>query len=331
MKSKLLLISALSASAIASTFGQGAVPMVTPTPPTVETFGIVTDGIDHHPFNLQWAVFLPPTQGRYPVVLVIFGGEFKDGNRTQVYSIAAQIAAQNFVALAIDYRTDLANGFTGQQTPVYAPPANPNQPGDVKLAINAARNGLLPSPTPGTPSIIQPYINGKVAAVGGSSGASHALWCAATGTASLDKLDAAVLFSGAYEFDDQQSLSWLGSQDCTYPNGIKFCPDVSRYCQVSLATCTATGTPPPALHNGSPIYQVHSDVSPLFWISDPGDPITPFQFTDLTNVIALLGLGPPDYTGVWLTDQQHRCAHSFDNWSFERDNVTAWLHARLGN
>src|SRR5262249_25512134 len=161
-------------------------------------------------------------------------------------------------------------------------------PGDVALAVAAARSAVIATGT----SIIQPYITGKVGAVGGSSGASHALWCAATGSLSTNKLDAAVLFSGAYEFDDVGSLTWCGLvPPCSYgANGPKFRADVYRYCQLDPTnqfcnTPLPSPTPFPALTAGSPIYQVHSDVSPLFWISDPGDLITPNQFSDLTAKI----------------------------------------------
>src|SRR5215831_14007678 len=115
-------------------------------------------------------------------------------SRQQVAGIASYLASKGFVALAIDYRTDMPNDYTQQRVPVYAPPATPNQPGDVKLAVTAARTGVIP----GGNSVIYNWITGKVGAVGGSSGASHALWCAATGDPLTDKLDAAVLFSGAY-------------------------------------------------------------------------------------------------------------------------------------
>jgi dienelactone hydrolase len=329
MKAKLLLISALLASAIAPTFGQAASPMATPN--RTETFAIVPDGT-HTAFQLKWDVYLPPTQGQYPAVLVIFGGEFKDGDRSDVGGIASYIASQGFVALAIDYRVDQQDIRTGQQYPVYAPPANPNQPGDVKLAVTAARTGVIPGPSP---SIIQPYITGKVGAVGGSSGASHALWCAATGSLSTDKLNAAVLFSGAYEFDDPNSLTWCGlTPRCSYGSGPKFRADVYRYCGLNPnnQTCmTPLPTPiPQALHDGSPIYQIQENVSPLFWISDPGDLITPYQFSDLSNLIASLNLDPNVYIGV-LLGEPYTCNHGFDNWQNMKSQVIPWLHLRLDN
>ena len=311
MKLKLLMIAALLASAVALAFGQAP----------HETFAFVTDAAPN--FRLKWDVYLPATQGQYPAVLVIFGDRFLGGNRQQVAGIAAALASQGFVALAIDYRTDEANSYTGQQVPVYAPPASPNQPGDVKLAVTAARTGVIPSGH----SIIYNWIipGGKVGAVGGSAGASHALWCAATGSLSTDKLDAAVLFSGAYEFDDGASLIWQ-PLNCGY-GMTTFCLDVNSYCQVNPAVCSSPI--PAALHDGSPIYQVGADVSPLFWISNPGDPITPSQFSDLAHLIASLHLDPNVFIGVWLNDQAHYCNHSFDNWSTERNDVVNWLHARL--
>jgi hypothetical protein len=326
MKLNLLLISALLASAVVSTFGQLASPMATPN--ATETYALVQDGPNTH-FNLKWDVYLPTAQGHYPAVLVIFGGEFKDGDRSDVASIASYIASQGFVALAIDYRVDQQDIRTGQQYPVYAPNAVPNQPGDVKLAVTAARTGIIATGT----SIIQPYITGKVGAVAGSSGASHALWCAATGSLSTDKLDAAVLFSGAYEFDDPQSLTWCGLiPPCSYGSGLKFRADVYRYCGLNPnnQTCmTPLPSPiPQALHDGSPIYQVHSDVSPLYWVSDPGDLITPYQFSDLQTVITNLNLDPNVFKGVLLGDP-YTCNHSFDNWPNQKTAVINWLKLRL--
>ena len=322
MKLKRLLMTVLLAAGAASTFGQTAIPMATGTVRATETFAIVPDGT--HALELKWDVYLPSTPGQHPAVLVIFGGRFKEGDRSQVAGIAAELASQGFVALAIDYRTDEPNFHTGQQIPVFAPPAVPNQPGDVKLAVTAARTSVIP----GGNSIIQGRITGKVGAVGGSSGASHALWCAATGSLSTDKLNAAVLFSGAYQFDDPASLSWPGDRNCNYgQHGLTFCADVASYCRMNPVVC-ASPTPGP-LHAGSPIYQVGADVSPLFWISDEGDPVTPSQFTDLKDWLESVGVDANLFKGVWVTVPGSECHHSFDNWALEKDDVSDWLRARL--
>jgi len=329
MKSKLLLITALLASAVAPTFGQAANPMATPN--ATETFALVLDGTNNT-LPLKWDVYLPSSQGQHPAVLVIFGGRFLGGSRADVASVASDLAVAGFVALAIDVRTDKVPNSISQQYPVYAPPAVPNQPGDVKLAVTAARTGLIPTGT----SIIQPYITQKVGAVGGSSGASLALWCAATGSLSSDKLDAAVLFSAATEFDDQDSLMYCGLiPPCSYGmHGPTFRQDVFRYChQILDPSNQYCGDPLPTpfpqtqLQGGSPIYQIQANVSPLFWISDPGDPMPPNQFSDLTAKIQSFNLQPPIYQPVTAPTQ---CKHSFDMWTIEQMDVVNWLHARLG-
>lgn len=313
MTFRTVLITALLGCAVAPAFGQTPVPIVTPN--RTETFAYVTDGRNSN-FPLKWDVYLPTSNPPWNAVLVIFGGRFSGGNRQTVGGIASYLASQGFVALAIDYRTDMPNSFTGQQVPVYAPPASPNQPGDVKLAVKAARTGIIP----GGGSLIEGNVTGKVGAVGGSSGASHALWCAATGDPLIDKLDAAVLFSGAYKFDDQASLNWQPDpHECLFVD--TFCEDVTLYCQTS--GCTVLNT---ALHDGSPIYQVGADVSPLYWVSDPGDSITPFQFLDLKNWLQSFHRSR-GFTWVWLN--QAECNHSFDNWPAEQDEVSNWLHLRL--
>src|SRR5262249_46056578 len=128
MKSKLLLISVLLASAIAPMFGQAASPMATPN--ATETFAMVTDLSLNFP--LKWDVYLPTTQ-RHPAVLVFLGGDFKGGTRADVASIASDFREQGFGALPIDYRTNKTPNAITQQIPVSPPPANPNQPGDVAL------------------------------------------------------------------------------------------------------------------------------------------------------------------------------------------------------
>jgi hypothetical protein len=81
-----------------------------------------------------------------------------------------------------------------------------------------------------------------------------------------------------------------------------------------------------ALHDGSPIYQVHADVSPLFWVSNDGDVITRPQFYDLSNVITGFNLDPTIFIGRYLGVT---CNHSFDNWPAEETEVINWLHLRL--
>lgn len=305
MKRQTLLITAALFCTFAAAFAQ------TPTP-TPETFAYVTDGAQN--FALQWDAYQPDA-AKFPppwhAVLVIFGGRFSGGTRHQVDWVAADLASRGFAALSIDYRTD--GGLPGQQNPVYAPPAIPNQPGDVKLAVMAARTGILPDYN----SVIYGKITGQVGAVGGSSGASHALWCAASGTDNVDKLDAAVLLSGAYELDDRQSLNWQPPPDCP----TTYCGDVTRYCQTTCSQPSGS-----KLHGGSPIYLVDANVSPLYFVSATEDHITPYQFFDLKSHLQHIGV--TDFVAVWQTG----CEHSFPDFWSQPDLVadaSAWLKEKL--
>ena len=64
----------------------------------------------------------------------------------------------------------------------------PDQYDDVHLAVLAARHDFRS--------------NGKVGSVGGSAGATHTAWVAATGTPGDDRIDVGVGLSGAYDFSD---------------------------------------------------------------------------------------------------------------------------------
>lgn len=111
MKLKLLLMTVVLAVNVASSFGQAAIGMATGPLRVTETYAIVPDG--NHSLELNWDVYLPSTPGQHPAVLVIFGGRFKEGDRSQVAAIAAELASRGFVALAIDYRLDEPNFVTG--------------------------------------------------------------------------------------------------------------------------------------------------------------------------------------------------------------------------
>jgi dienelactone hydrolase len=324
------------------------------TPPS-EAFAVVTDGSNAN-FHLYWTVFKPAITPA-PVVLVIFGGQFRNGNRGDVFNEARDLAAAGYVALAIDYRTDEANSSIGdgQTTPVYAPTLpltlNPNQPGDVQLAVAAARTGKMADGT--TIPIESQYIdpnpaNQKVGAVGGSSGASHALWCASTGTPGGNKLDAAVLLSGAYEFDLTNSFSWDGTPinpPCFVSTGTP-CPsrygdDVDEYCRTLCSVVSGTLVCAPGgiakLQNASPIHRfidvTTPAVSPLYFVSTPLDHITPFQWCALNDTLSARGITTA--TPFWLTGQNCSNSHSFQYWDVVKGDsqggVIGWLYNNLGH
>ncbi len=187
-------------------------PAPSPTPnPTYanETFFTAPDGTP-----VKWDVYVPPSGGpQWPVAIVLHVGGFRAGGKGDaiLHQVCHDLAAQGYVAISANYRLDTAT------PPGLSPTFFPNaKVGDVRAAIHAARLGT----TPHTSGIV----NGKVAAVAGSSGASHALFCSTTGRTSAsspaileDRFDCAVLLSGAYDFDDADSLAFVnpitGDQD----------------------------------------------------------------------------------------------------------------------
>ena len=142
----------------------------------------------------------------------------------------------------------------------------PEQTDDVATAIRAAR-----SPAPG--SVAFGRVNGKVGAVGGSAGASHAAYCAAAPTLGGDQLDAAVLLSGAYDFHDPASL--IDTRCAT------FGADVRNYVGCSPGpACDGNGG---LLDLASPYRRFTTSSSPVFIVASNLDPDAAQSVHDLSE------------------------------------------------
>jgi hypothetical protein len=184
--------------------------------------------------------------------------------------------------------------------------------------------------------VLYDYVHGynvKVAAVGGSSGASHALWCAATGTPPnyYDKLDACVAcFSGDYEMYDTNSMIWDGEPSSHRPslalNLIQrptsalqsYLDDLNTSIARLSATIAVSGSgtnEATKLAAASPIDKlVSGSIPPLYFISTSIDHITPYQYGDLKD--KLDGLNVLNYKALYLTDDRvcggtNQNGHSF--------------------
>ncbi|HEY1769609.1 MAG TPA: hypothetical protein VGG02_05080 [Chthoniobacterales bacterium] len=276
---------------------QGAVPTEYPD----QVIATTTNG------TLKWDLYIPapPVAPPYNVVLVIHVGEFKTGSRKDVDYVAYDLAAAGFAAAAIDYRSDdvRLSEVDGQRRPVFAPPAKKNQVEDVQTMILAAR---FPNQAP-------LFLNGKsqvtgwVAAVGGSAGAAHALWCAATGTLSDTRLNAAALLSGPYLFDDPRSLTDNASLGCKDKKS-GFAGSVTTYCKTSNGDRNYTTK----LEDGSALEVMDNTVSPLIAFGTVNDPITPYQYSDVGAQLSKLGLlsDTADYSITQLSGS----AHAFEYW-----------------
>ena len=250
---------------------------------TSEVYAIASDGTP-----LSWTVYAPPGEGPWPAVLVIHGGFFSAGDPedTGVTGCAQDLANAGFIAFAIDYRLAPPGSIPGQTSSGRFP----EQYDDVHLAVRAARNDARS--------------NGRVGAVGGSSGGTHAAWVAATGTLGDDRLDVAVCLSGSYDFSDF-------SPD---PNLDEFIATVSNYVGVP-STDTAT------LRAASPAWVLDATVAPLFLVDSVGDTIPAVQLDDM--VAQLNATGVTNYEARSIPGD----LHSFAYWSQVKNDALAFLAA----
>jgi acetyl esterase/lipase len=270
---------------------------------------------DNDTVPLKWNIYLPSgVQFPRPAVLVIHIGGFRSGSREQSPCTARDLADAGFIALLVDYRLDQTDFYLAAQTqaafaPAFAPFA---QVLDIKKAIQKARR-----PDPGTP--LDGLVNGFVGAVGGSAGGAHALWCAATDTGSdvSDKLDAAVLLSGPYDFANPASLTKYGADSAHY----KDC--IFRYIQTNEEDPQFQQK----LREASPINQVNADVAPLFVCASEFDPITPPHYEILTNKIRQLGR-TGDCKKMLLTGD-NATKHAFELWNAVKADALRFLDQHL--
>src|ERR1043166_2549991 len=229
-------------------------------------------GVGHSIFGdtpLMWRAFVPNDGQAHPAIVVIHGAFFNAGNFFNTQTDQDLVCA-GFCVFDIEYRLAPPGKVQGQGLD---PGRYPEQTDDVATAIRAARN---PAPT----SVAFGRVNGKVGAVGGSAGASHAAYCAAAPTLGDDQLDAAVLFSGAYDFHDPASLR---DTRCA-----QFGKDVRNYVGCSPGpACDSNGG---LLDLASPYRRFTSSSSPVFIISSNLDPMPATQFTILVYTVAAAGV-----------------------------------------
>jgi acetyl esterase/lipase len=223
-------------------------------------------------------------------VLVIHGGFFVSGDAKEAGPLACarDLAAAGYITFSINYRLAPPGSLPGQRSLGRFP----DQPDDVHLAVQAARN--------------EPRTTGKVGAVGGSSGASHAAWVAATGVAGNDRLDVAACLSGFYDFSDLRADSQVRL----------FVRTVTNYVGVPA-------TDLPALRAASPAWSVTRSIAPLFLVDSTNDLIPSVQLDDM--VAQLDAAGVRNYGTMTLPGN----LHSFDYWPQIKDDAIAFLSAIL--
>jgi len=299
MKTKLMFVvigvGALNLSATVANKGVQILPVI-------EQYGVGTSRFGNTP--LFWGAYIIPT-GRHPAVLVIHMGGFREGKAGPA-SVAQDLNAAGFNAFTIEYR--LAPPHTDMPQQVMDDDGHyPEQTDDVATAIRAARAGSTAASAG--------KVTGKVVAVGGSAGASHAAYTAAAATLGGDMLDAAVLLSGNYDFHDPASLADLR---CT-----TFAANVSNYVNSSVASNGG------ALDLASPYRRFTSASAPVFVIATNLDPMPPQQFQILTT--RLKAVGAPNQT-LLITEAPgpDGCTrHAFEYWDEVKTQAIAFLNRML--
>lgn len=257
---------------------------------TTEAFGTAPDGT-----ILNWSAYTPTTPGPWPIVLIIHGGRFQGGDRMDngTVQVANDLVSAGYLALSIDYRLAPPGKLPGQTSTGQ----RMEQYDDVKMAVRAAR--------------ADPRGNGRVAAIGGSSGGTHSVWVAQTPDLT-SRVDVAVSLSGAYDFDDFSPDPYIED----------FKSIISNFCAVP--------NPPqetdfPTLQFYSPAHNVDATVAPLLLVNSLYDSMPFAQLGDMTN--ALRALGAANFETLTLPGE----AHSFDNWAAAKSEAMNFMATALAN
>lgn len=254
----------------------------------VRTYGDTVYATADDGAPLTWKVFPAEGPGPHPAVLVIHGGHFcSTPGSPNMMRAARDAAAAGFNAFLTDYRLAPPGRIPGQKSSG----RYPDQTNDLKKAVQAAR--------------AYPGGNGKVGAIGGSGGASHVVYLAATGTKGDDRLDAGVGLSGAYDFVDLESQ----------PRQI-----VRRKIENYVGSDSAE-----AARKAAPITYVDATVSALYLVASDNESMPPDQLPALVR--KLNQVGATNFKQVLRTNSQR---HAFSNWPEVKEQALDFLKQTLG-
>ena len=249
-----------------------------------ELYATASDGTPLH-----WTVYKPEGTGPWPAVLVIHPGCFVGGAPTlgpDMVDCSRDLAAAGYIVFSIEYRLAPDGKLAGQ----ISDGRFPDQSDDTRLAVLAARADAR--------------CNGKVGAVGGSSGGYQAAFVAGTGIPGEDRVDVAVSLSGVYDLSDF-------SPD---PSIADFIKNVTNYVGVDESDTAA-------LQNASPVYLIDSKTAPLFLIHSSNDSMPYSQLGDMTRTLDALGV-----TNYWAQTVPGY-NHAFANWRTVKESAITFLAA----
>jgi hypothetical protein len=249
-------------------------------------------------------------------------------------NVADDLARAGFIGIPSEYR--LAPPHDAMNEPNHQAPGQntvgdeghyPKQSDDCRAAVRAAR--------------AHPRCDGRVYCIGGSAGASHAMYMAARGKWGDDKPDLVVLCSGVYQFDDEAHLK------VDYPPGeTNYHDAITNY--VDIPDTFPDGPwDMKALRKASPLtYAERDNLPPIFALisSDDSGGVDTFQFPSLIRGLLKCGMTesqadtPEPNTFKLATVPVIEQTHAFKYWNLPiengssilvRDAVITWLKGNV--
>lgn len=255
----------------------------------IEQFGAAADGTP-----LKWIVISPTGSGPWPTVTMYHIGGFLGGAPTDgpLIKVAEDLAAAGILCFSVGYRLD-RNHVQGQTTNCYWP----HQSDDAFMASKAA--------------LIDSRCNGKLGAVGGSAGATHAATLAIqtysegyVSWSASDRVLASIALSPPTQFDNRDP----------WPELPDFVTKLSAYCNTTDLELQRTM---------SPTFFMDNTCSPLFIVAAETEPMPIAQYNSIKDKITELSI-PNSQTRLVPGSK-----HAFANWAAVKADAIPWLKARL--
>jgi acetyl esterase/lipase len=209
----------------------------------------VVDGV-----TLRMDIYVPHGPGPYPAVLVVHGGAWKAGDKTEFAGEGDGLASAGFVAFVANYRLAPPGGAWHAPTPVR----------DLRAAVRWIRSHA--SDYAADP--------GKVGALGGSAGGNLAQMLGVTGRAGEGRVDAVVSWSGSTEL----RLCVLGSK----PD--QTCPNRANYVGADMEV------DPEAWDAASPYYSVDGADAPMYLANSTDEMVALEEATDMAAALEAFGV-----------------------------------------
>jgi acetyl esterase/lipase len=270
--------------------------------PLIEEIPFEFQPLDPH--RLEWRKFTPSTNPPWPTVVVLHEGEFEGGSpfgQAIQRMVAPDLNAAGYYVLVPSWRLAPCGRITNQQCHDNTPEGKmsgrpPQQSDDVKAIIRAARAETN-------------CLGQKVGVVGGSAGATHAVWVALDTNSSgsvwpfwttNDRADVACCLSGAYLFSERRTE--------LYTPAIDFPGIIHNYTGTTNTTTQENLSPTKLVKPDS----VEFPFKPTLLIDTERDSMPHFQILDMEEALEAVGLEEGvDFRRITIDDTG---GHAFEYW-----------------